>query len=276
MSEELYLANYDEGFRNLIKGLLKLGKLQDKYIDIITDNNGMKTFIEAFTHPTVNKNYNYELLETLGDSTINKCIVWYVIKRFPQLNCPFGNKIVARLKINLVSKKSFSLLGKQLDFWKYVSCDLETRQTKMEPTLEDVFEAFFGATETVIDNRIREGVGYTICYNIIKSLFDNIDISLKYEDLFDAKTRLKQIFDSRSFKEQGIGTLLYESEKNEETKLVSTNVFRVFGNRKVIIGQGVSSLKPKSEQIAAAIAIDNLKRIGFELPVPEEYTNFCL
>lgn len=276
MSEELYLANYDEDFRNMIRSILKTGKLKDEFINLITDDKGMVTFIEAFTHPSVNKRYNYELLETLGDSTINKCIVWYVIRRFPQLDCPSGNKIVARLKINLVSKKSFSLISKQLDFWKYVSCDLETRQTKMEPTLEDVFEAFFGATESIIDKRIKQGVGYTICYNIIKSLFDNIEISLKYEDLFDAKTRLKQIFDSRAFKEQGIGTIQYESEKIEESKLVSTIVYRIFANKKIPIGQGTSSLKAKSEQIAASVAIDNLKRIGFELPIPEEYSTFCL
>ena len=46
-------------------------------------------------------NENYEPIEILGDSIVNCCIVWYLSRRFPQLNCQDGVKIIARLKIDM-------------------------------------------------------------------------------------------------------------------------------------------------------------------------------
>ena len=206
---EIYSGDRGINFEDMIRSILKKGKLKEEYIDrIIT--NGKELYSQAFTHPTANPDDNYEPLELLGDSIVNCCIVWYLSRRFPQLNCQDGVKIIARLKINLVSKKIFADFGDQLDFWKYVSADKETRDTKMKKTLEDVFEAFFGATQKLIDSEIRMGVGYSICYNIITNLFDTLHISLKYEDLYDAKTRLKEVFD---FFKETIGQIKYENER---------------------------------------------------------------
>ncbi len=59
--------------------------------------------------------------------------------------------------------------------------------------LEDTFESFFGATEWLIDSFIEDialkqgnnttyvGVGYNIINGILTTLFDKINISLKYE-----------------------------------------------------------------------------------------------
>ena len=272
---EIYSGDRGINFEDMIRSILKKGKLKEEYINrIIT--NGKEVYYQAFTHPTANPNNNYEPLELLGDSIVNCCIVWYLSRRFPQLNCQDGVKIIARLKINLVSKKIFADFGNQLDFWKYVSADKETRDTKMKKTLEDVFEAFFGATQKLIDSEIRMGVGYSICYNIITKLFDTLHISLKYEDLYDAKTRLKEVFD---FFKETIGQIKYENERVERIQHVK--VFRLYTDtrgkkQKILLGRGSAALKPDAQQKAATIALEYLNREGkFIKEVPEIYKKLC-
>ena len=272
---EIYSGNRGINFENMLKSILKKGKLKDEYIDRII-KNGMPLYSQAFTHPTADENNNYEPLEFLGDSIVNCVIVWYLSRRFPQLNCQDGVKILARLKINLVSKKIFADFGNQLDFWKYVSADKETRDTKMKKTLEDVFEAFFGATQKLIDSEIRMGVGYSICYNIIKNLFGPMHISLKYEDLYDAKTRLKEVFDY--FKDT-IGQLKYENERIDRIQYVK--VYRLFTDirgkkQKLLIGDGSAALKPDAQQKAALRALEYLNSEGkFIKEVSEIYKKLC-
>ena len=62
--------------------------------------------------------------------------------------------------------------------------------------LEDTLEAFIGCTEYLLDKAYRPGVGYAIVYDILSDIFDEIPISLRFEDLYDAKTRLKETFDT--------------------------------------------------------------------------------
>ncbi len=273
----IYTGDRGDKFVNMLTGLLRRGKLKDQYISQILAN-GLEVYDQAFTHPTANAENNYEHLELLGDSIVNCCIVWYLNRRFPQLNCPKGVKVIARLKINLVSKKTFADFGKNLDFWNFVTADEDTRNTKMKKTLEDVFEAFFGATQKLIDSEIRMGAGYAICYNIIASLFDDLPISLKYEDLYDAKTRLKEVFDA--FKDSGIGKLQYSSERIDRHTYVT--VSRVYVNQnsgrkvKTILGKGSAALKADAEQKAAKNAITKLTSEGeFIKPVPEFYKTLC-
>jgi len=61
--------------------------------------------------------------------------------------------------------------------------------------MEDVLEAFFGATEWILDDRVEPGAGYGICYLLLKHILDPMDISLEYNDLYDAITRLKETMD---------------------------------------------------------------------------------
>ena len=95
-----------------------------------------------------------------------------ISRRFPRLDCPEGVKVIARLKINLVSKKSFAEFGNVLGFWKFISADQETRENKMKPTLEDVFEAFVGAMSEDLGKDHCDG--YRICYGFIVKIFERV------------------------------------------------------------------------------------------------------
>jgi len=102
---------------------------------------------------------------------------------------------VARLRINYGSKDSLYKIAENLGFWDYISSSEDERSRNRKSLLEDSLEAFMGATEMILNKKFCNGVGYAVVYDIMKKIFDGMDISLIYEDLFDPKTRLKELFD---------------------------------------------------------------------------------
>jgi dsRNA-specific ribonuclease len=270
-SRFIYYGNRGEKFVYFLNQILTLGNLTPTYRSSLLDNQALKMYGMVFTHKTADPINNYEFYEFLGDSTLNKSVAWYVSRRFPQLNCPEGVKILTRLKINLISTRSFARFAKRLKFWEFISADSDTRATKMDKTLEDVFEAFFGLTEYLLDERVKQGIGYQICYNIIHNLLNTIPLSLKYEDLFDAKTRLKETF--QFFNEQ-IGELVYKDTKID--KVFYIEITRNKDNEKIGLGRGEASLKADAEQMAARVALETLKKQGFVKPLGETYVKFCI
>lgn len=283
----IYFGSRGEDFKTLITSVLKKGSIKQKYISLLTSEENLFLFGSAFTSEQVDEVNSYQTYEQLGDLTANKFIVNYIYRRFPQLNCAEGVKVVARLRINYGSKNSFSSIAEKLGFWDFISATNDTRFRKRESLLEDVLEAFLGVVETVLDN-IRIGVGYACCYRILAGIFDEIKISLLYEDLYDAKTRLKELFDLHGAK---LGPLVYEDKKVEEST-VST-VYRLDGatyetrpdgtinmNRlvgrytKVVLGQGVHALKAEAQQIGAKRALETLAKQGYVKYVPAIYEKF--
>jgi len=273
-------------------GLLQRGKLKPKYIDILTNESAMKYYGYAFTAASADSLNNYERFEQIGDVSANKFIVWYAYRRFPQLDCTSGVKVVARLRINYGAKETFAPLAEKLGFWDYISAASEGtkkntkyRDRHKKDLLEDTFEAFIGCTEYLLDKGYRTGVGYAIVYDILKSIFDDLDISLRFEDLFDAKTRLKETFDMF----QELGELVYldtrqEAQDNRYTQTIST-VYQVArgadkhmkfpGRGWIKLGEGISSRKGDAEQQAAENALILLKHNGIYREPPPEYQYFC-
>jgi dsRNA-specific ribonuclease len=272
---EIISADRGVSFRNVIYSVLKRSCLKPSYINILLTKKCLNVYSQAFTHSTADAVNNYEYLEFLGDATINKSVAWYLTERFPHLKCMKGVKILTRLKINLISKKSFSSMAKDLNFWSFISASKEIRDKNMGKTLEDVFEAFFGATEMLTDQYIAPGYGCAVCQSIIKNLLDDYPISLKYEDLFDSKTRLKELFDH--FKNT-IKKLEYTSscvvspdDGNNKHHVV---VWGLIGGKKKQLGESTSILKANAEQIAATQAIKMLNDMGYKKPILDDYLHF--
>jgi dsRNA-specific ribonuclease len=266
---EMFSAPRDIEFKNFVKQILELSNLKKKYISKVLTEENFKLYEQAFTSPSFDSENNYEFLEILGDASINNAIVFYIQRRFPALSCPKGVKIIARLKINLVSKQTFSEIAKSLHFFDYVSASVEERSTKMKRLLEDCFEAFFGVTVTIFDKELCRGVGQSVCYDIIENLFNKIDISLKYEDLFDSKTRLKETFDS---KKDLLGKEpKYVSQNTEKNASGYGMVISHVYAKDELIGSGSGSLKSIAEQAAAEQALKNLKLKGIEKPIDPYY-----
>jgi len=279
ISSTFYQGPRDYTFKMFIDNILKnYADISDRHRQEILDKTGMLQYSLAFTSPTFNKLENYEFLETLGDSTLNKAIIWYFSRRFPSINSPDGIDILTRLKIKYIQKKSFALLSENLGFLPFISTNFNRSSTEdITSTLEDVFESFFGATELIIDNKFKIGTGYKICYKIVSRLLDKVNITINYEDLVDAKTRLKELFDHN--KHKGIGIIEYikfDGDQCKYNKICKASVRHTpEKGQSVIIGIGEGYKYEEAEQIAAIKALENLKTQGFIKSIPEEYNKYC-
>ena len=203
------------------------GSLQREVCEKLLDEEGIEHMKIAFTHPSMLEPTSYELFETLGDSTVNKCIVWYMTRRFPTIKRgQRGNEIITELKKTFVDKKSFANHFNKLklkDFIRYK--ELVYLEKQQEKTIlldnsmrEDVFESFLGALEDLIDSRIMIHTGYSVIYNIMTSLLDEEqNISLNLADILDAKTKILEIFSTR--KKYGDTIEFKASIKDSESKL---------------------------------------------------------
>jgi len=275
--KELSFGERGLPFKSFIQTLLQRSHLKKKYIDLLTNTESMNLYSDAFTHISIDPDRNYEYLEILGDVTCNKSIVWYIKERFPQLQNSDGVKVIARLRINLVSKKNFAMIAESLGFIDFISCEKEIKEQKGKSLLEDVFEAFFGATEVLIDGLLGNGAGYGICFRILKSILDELNISLKYEDLYDPITRLKETFDF--FRQQVPGrqchmiwgNMMWENVKTETGQIVNLYQHDKLSNRKKLLITTEAPLLDEAKQLAASKYLQILNDQGFKRPIPEYY-----
>ena len=266
----IYEGSRGEDFKQLIFNVLKKGKLKEHYIRHLMSEESMKVYNDVFTSSTASKENNYEVYEQMGDVLAGSFIIWYMYRRFPKLQCSEAVKIVARLKINYGSKNSFFPIAEKLGFWNFITASEEERNREKKPLLEDTLEAFIGATAYILDNNFRYGVGYAIVYEILASIFDDMTISLKYEDLYDSITRLKEIFDY--FKVDKIG--VQEKKFSKEEKLTTFIIYQNFRGTTIELGRGMAATKPDAEQKAATYAIESLRRMGYKKAVAELYSKY--
>ena len=289
---DIYYGPRDESFRSLLVGLLKRGKLSDTDIANLLTEENLSEYSKVFTSKHADPENNYEIYEQLGDVSANKFLVWYMYKRFPFLNCTEGIKIVARLKIKYTAKQTFfNIAYHDLGFWKFITAHESEREHRQKALLEDALEAFVGCTEHILDVKYRNGVGYAIVYDILSTMFDSIPVSLNYEELVDAKTRLKELVDHCH---ERIGEIKYVEERSE--KFITSKVFRDYdfptvpvwneklqrmvsqktgpARRSEVIGYGSASIKPDAQQKAAEFALRKLAEMGCIKEVPEIYRKF--
>lgn len=294
MFSGVYLGKRDESFTKLISSILETGEISKRYITELLTPEGLSYFSTAFTHESVDRDNNYEFLETLGDATLDTCTIWYLAKRFPQIRCKAGSDIFTKLKITLVQSKNFASLANELGFWEFISMakNLNEAEVKDEKILEDVFESCFAVIQLLLDDKFGVGVGHVVCYKIIAKILDKKNIRIVYEDLVDAKTRIKELFD-KSYVKQRYGEFAYTeagstplSHKVEivfgPSHIIAPNKntksylkFRGTGMTVIGAGQSTSSLVD-AEQKAAQTALDYLRvNYGLVKETPPEYLKFC-
>ena len=218
----------EEQFRQHIKPLLfhllekRSGMTNDAIKMYLSDDN-LKYFANAFTHPSFDEINNYEYYETLGDATLNKCMVWYFHRRFPELKKQQGaNKIMTNLKTQNVARDKFSELSRRLDFQNYIRFKaVEDPKRKMVNVLDkkmltDVFESVMGCLEDIIDNTEKiPGIGATPVYNILATLMDqDRSISLEMAKVAEPKTQLLQLFETKRWPRIVFKDRVSEEEQN--------------------------------------------------------------
>jgi dsRNA-specific ribonuclease len=270
----IYFGDRNEAFKTLIKSVLKKSKVKKSIQELLLTDESLTLYNSAFTSETADILNNYQVFEQLGDVSCNKALVSYFYTIFPFLNCADGVKVVARLRINYASKDCFSEIAEELGFWNFISASYSTRENNKKSLLEDVFEAFIGVTELLIDQYYSHkgliGIGYACIYKIIVYIFEKKEISLAYSSLYDAKTRLKEIFDMYN---SVLGTCIYEEEKNiQESE--SFTLVRIYNkkNEKRLLAESKGENKSDAEQKASELAISKLRSMGYEKKPPRFYT----
>jgi dsRNA-specific ribonuclease len=227
---DIYTSNKKE-FKDFFKTLLKTrGGMTDESIEKILDEDGLKQLKVAFTHSSfITEVENLELYEILGDVTVNKCIIWYIYRHIIDLkDNPKAVMLVDQLKKKYASKKTLSFFSRKLNFQSYIrwkelpyveiKSEKQIKYTVLDDSVyEDVFEAFCAALENIIDLKLHISVGYSVVYNIIASLMNEIHIETDISQLVDFKTQLKEINDIRKTKYSD-KPLIYESIKSNDLK----------------------------------------------------------
>ena len=212
-------------FRDFIRDTLRTRtQLPAASVDLLTDETCMIEFQRAFTSKLWDPLNQWEWYELIGDSSTNKIVVWYYQRRFPDIFNPRtalgqGNlspvATMARLKMNSISKRAYSGFARHLGFDRWIKIpegvDVDHHHHHHQPqpnrsqgelrlaapsapksdsACEDVFEAFVGCLEYLIDERIGPHVGYAVCYEWMKTVLDecikHVDMSL--EGLYDHRS----------------------------------------------------------------------------------------
>jgi dsRNA-specific ribonuclease len=249
-------------FSHFIESLVSKFNLPAKISRCLRSQRALSLYKDAFTVG------DYEALEQLGDATVNKFIVQYSYRTFPFLNTKEGVKIVARIRIKYASSQVLAALADDLNFWTKISLgpeegiDISTHRKRA--IMEDVFEAYLGATELVLDSEFGCGVGYITCYQILKQLYDKLKIDISYENLFDAKTRLKEMCDF--YKNLSVS---YKTEKVSVDVLRSIITYKTGTMERSI--ESAARTKTDAEQCAANLALLDLNKHGFIKPIPDVF-----
>ena len=258
--------------RNIFKTRVRLA---DDVIDKFVDDHAIKVYEESLTSPTCNPAHNYELYEKVGDRIGNHAILNYILERFPILSSysRFSIKFLTRIENNLKSKKQLAELGDMLGLGPYIIANASL--SKIEAVYEDCFEAFLGATLLIANRKFARGLGERITYEIISSLLDEVNIGIRYIDLYDPITILKEEIEDGSKLKLKYNTKETKSD-NDEHSVIHTCTLKVTDptTKKIVCKKSAtSSKKPESRQFAARKVLDELVNIGGYIKYDLE-TNF--
>ena len=274
-------------FRQFIISLLKRGNIKKSRMGEFTGVKCLKMFQTAFTHKTYDADDNYELVELIGDSIVNYSVIRYLREWDSKI---VSVKYLTRLKHNITSKKELALIAEKAGFFKYIRMgedltikfqamnqDFKHNNKDYKSILEDSFEAFIGTVSILVDKETGvSGTGTEIGYRIIKSFLKESSISLDYKDVFDAKTRYKELCDKRGWDFKHAMNI---QEVNENKRYFKVEVIGYpYGNKvknennKAVLAHVVGPIKVNVQNNACSAALKILEGVHniYDLP-PNPY-----
>lgn len=180
--------------RTKIGELLRMCEgLPEEDIERVLDASSLRIFKSAFTHRSYDPVNNFEILEFIGDARLSYVLTRYIRNRFPDV---VSEEWLTRLKHTLVSMKYFSDLTDRLGLHDLLITSVTVPQELSDATKDDLFESVFGAIAKVADDILGKGIGNHIAYNIIKTIFDDIPIRLRWDEIVDPTSRIKMVYDA--------------------------------------------------------------------------------
>lgn len=271
-----YIVNRDFEFKNLIKNILvKKGRLRTDFVDNILNDDNLKLYELAFTFNSItckkdpisekikediDSSNNNEIFIKLGTSVYEYFIVWYIFRLF---NFKSANdvQLLARIRINYEIKIICESISEKLDFFKFISSSLYDHNNRQKFLLENTFIAFLGVTSYILDEETRNGIGNSVCYDILTNIFNDIKIE-KPENIYEIDnpiTVLKNFFDKNAYKNYKLGEPKNIDTYDEKENLFKTEIFL----KDILIGTGVGSNKQMGKNLASNKAIEYLNEKGY-------------
>lgn len=215
----------DSKFVEFIQNILS-SVLNKKTIEKYLTPNTIEKFKTGFVHKSIKQSAteNYELAEFEGDVYVNSIVTKHIRRRFPEI---INVDWITKIKQRQISKFKLAEVANNLGFLKwikihkawidfYVDISKGTLKQTGDNTidwvktsgeyhdflmsyeefisiLEDTFEAFIGNLVAVVDDYHKiTGPGFGVAFLLFDDILSKINISIKYEDVFDPKTRLIQ------------------------------------------------------------------------------------
>ncbi|WP_411844054.1 ribonuclease III [Salinicoccus sp. HZC-1] len=208
--------------------------------------NDEALYIQAFMHSSyindlqLNKIYNNERLEFLGDAVLELMVSDYIFNRFDEL--PEGD--LTKLRANIVCEPSLVVFASKLRMEPLIMLGRGEEKTggrKRPSIISDTFEAFLGAL--YLDKGSAETEKF-----LERFVFPEVK-SAKYNAVMDYKTALQEHMHKNYGK--AIEYKLVEATGPSHDKTFVTGVY-MDGE---MIGKGLGRSKKESEQRAAEQAL---------------------
>lgn len=261
------------GFKEFITKLLRQARVKKNMINLMTQEENLIEFRLSFVHNSYDPEVNYNLFKYEGVTALDLIVVEYFARRFPDVH---SEKWLTNMKHTLISKKQgvgnlanisisdgysdFILYGGKIkeSLEKYPDKDKNPLYLKM---LGDVVKAFTGALVRIFDKVKGRGVGVVVAYNYIVYHLNQISISVDYADIFNYKSRLKELYDSYGWVFDKSISVVFDQESGEH---VATIVGYPKGNRsrdprnEVKLSTSSGRTKKDAEQQASKLALEKL------------------
>jgi dsRNA-specific ribonuclease len=205
-------------------------------------------------------------------------VAFYATERFPDIT---SVSWLTRIKHTLSSKKTLAKLAMKEGLENFVLYDQnfmsagELRKVNWYDSLmEDTLESFCGVMVYVLTKEgFHRGVGIQIANNILETFYQTLDISVRYEDLFDGISRLKELYESTVLGlrwANATNDVYYIIENNDNTFTVRVNTWLLGdktydpankGNNRYIIPGTEATHRDKemAKQMAAEKTLQRLK-----------------
>ena len=179
-----------EGLREFLRSLIKQRiTTKPEFIEKMVSQEAMKIWVPCFTSESYDPNVgmNYEELEMVGDHAMEYNFIMYLYLNYEGIN----RAELSELKSHYISKPYQAKVSLELGLEKWVrsrGIEINTH------VFEDLLEAFFGGLNIVGNEVFKFGAGTGICYSMINSIFDGVEIDFMYSK-GKPKTQIKQTFE---------------------------------------------------------------------------------
>ncbi|CAA6808423.1 MAG: Ribonuclease III (EC [uncultured Campylobacterales bacterium] len=202
--------------------------------------------IQALTHKSYKKPYNYERLEFLGDAVLDLIIGEYLYLKFQDIDEGY----LSKLRAALVSKDGFTKLAYELDLHKFIllsDAEIANKGRHKPSLLSSVYESVMGAL--YLDAGLEKVKELTL--EVLDQTYSSIDLASLSSDY---KTKLQEITQA----EFGVIPDYKVTKEDGPDHKKSFEITLYIHDKNIAVGYGNS--KKQAQQSAAKKALQRVTK----------------